>query len=134
MIYYKMTFMFELLANGTVTKLAKILKEHNIKFGFGGFARIGYGILPAEKILTQHYALGSQMAILSRGFCDANRVEDPETTRTDFIEGIRNIRLKEEEIIQYTFIIITMISKKNFVSSWCVSAISLYSAVAHKNC
>lgn len=99
---YKMTFMFELLANGTVTKLAKILKEHNIKFGFGGFARIGYGILPAEKILTQHYALGSQMAILSRGFCDANRVEDPETTRTDFIEGIRNIRLKEEEIIQYT--------------------------------
>ncbi len=99
---YKMTFMFELLANGTVAKLAKILKEHGIKFGFGGFARIGYGILPAEKILTQHYALGSQMAILSRGFCDANYVEDPEKTRADFIEGVRNIRLKEKEIAQYT--------------------------------
>ena len=63
---HKMTFMFELVANGTVEKLANILKEHGIRFGFGGFARIGYGILPAEMILTQHYALGSEMAILSR--------------------------------------------------------------------
>lgn len=99
---YKKTFMFELLTDGTVERLSKILNEHNIRFGFGGFARIGYGILPAERILTQHYALGSKMAILSRGFCDANRVEDPETVRAEFVEGVKRIREKEEELKSYT--------------------------------
>ena len=99
---YKKTFMFELLTDGTVPRLAKILNEHNMKFGFGGFARIGYGILPAERILTQHYALGSRMAILSRGFCDANRVTNPEDIRADFVEGVKNIRAKEEEVCLYT--------------------------------
>ena len=99
---HKMTFMFELVANGTVEKLANILKEHGIRFGFGGFARIGYGILPAEMILTQHYALGSEMAILSRGFCDANSKENIDEIRADFVEGVNNIRLKEKEILGYT--------------------------------
>ena len=99
---YKKTFMFELLTDGTVEKLAGILKEHNIRFGFGGIARIGYGMLPAERILTQHYFLGSEMAILSRGFCDANLVSDPETVREDFIVGVRNIRAKEKELASYT--------------------------------
>lgn len=96
------SFMFELLCEGTVDTITKILREHNIRFGFGGFARIGYGILPAENILTHHYALGSQMAILSRGFCDANLVDDPEDVREDFVVGVKNIRLKEEEILQYS--------------------------------
>lgn len=99
---HNMTFMFELVADGTVEKIANVLKAHNIRFGFGGFARIGYGILPAEMILTHHYALGSEMAILSRGFCDANSKENPEEVREDFVEGVRNIRLKEKEIDGYT--------------------------------
>lgn len=99
---YNKTFMFELLTDGTVERLAKILREHNVRFGFGGIARIGYGMLPAERILTQHYFLGSQMAILSRGFCDANLVSDPETVRDAFIEGVRGIREKEKEICTYT--------------------------------
>lgn len=99
---YKKTFMFELLIDGTVQRLAKILNEKKVKFGFGGFARIGYGILPAERILTQHYALGSSMAILSRGFCDANRVQNPETIREDFVVGVQNIRKKEQEVALYT--------------------------------
>jgi len=99
---HNMTFMFELLADGTVSKLAKILRDRKIKFGFGGFARIGYGILPAEQILTEHYKLGSEMAILSRGFCDANRVDNPEDVREDFVLGVKNIRKKEKEILSYT--------------------------------
>ncbi|MBR2335318.1 MAG: aldolase [Clostridia bacterium] len=99
---YGKTFMFELIVDGTVERLAKILREHNVRFGFGGMARIGYGMLPAEKILTQHYAWGSQMAILSRGFCDANLVSDPETVRDDFIVGVQKIRAKEKEIERYT--------------------------------
>ena len=93
---------FKLIVDGTVERLAKILREHNVRFGFGGMARIGYGMLPAEKILTQHYAWGSQMAILSRGFCDANLVSDPETVRDDFIVGVQKIRAKEKEIERYT--------------------------------
>lgn len=99
---YGKTFMFELLCDGTVDRLSKILREHGVRFGFGGMARIGYGILPAETILTQHYALGSQMVILSRGFCDANIVADPEEIRDIFITGIKNIRKKEEEIVTFS--------------------------------
>ena len=99
---YGKTFMFELLCDGTVERLSKILREHGIRFGFGGMARIGYGILPAETILTQHYALGSQMVILSRGFCDANIVDDPEEIRDVFITGIKNIRKKEAEIMTFS--------------------------------
>lgn len=95
---YKKKFMFELLTDGTVEKLTKILKEHNKKYGFGGIARIGYGMLPAENIITEHYRLDSKLVILSRGFCDANRVANPEEVKDIFLEGIRNIRKKEVEI------------------------------------
>ena len=101
-LQYQKTFMFELLTDGTVDNLAKVLREKKIKFGFGGFARIGYGILPAEQILTDHYRLGSEMSILSRGFCDANVVDNPEDVRGDFVEGIKNIRKKEEDVKNYT--------------------------------
>ena len=37
-------------------------------FGFGGIARIGDGLLPAEKILAEHVRLGSSSVILSRTF------------------------------------------------------------------
>ena len=95
---YGKDFMFQLLTDGTVDKIAAVLRDRGIKFGFGGIARIGYGMLPAEMILTHHYAIGSQMAILSRSFCDANNVADPETVREDFVIGVRKIREKESEI------------------------------------
>ena len=99
---YGQDFMFELLIDGKVHRLSKKLKEKGIKFGFGGIARVGFGTLPAEHIITEHYALGSQMAILSRGFCDANRVSDPKEVEEIFIEGIKDIREKEKEVSKYT--------------------------------
>lgn len=95
-------FMFELLADGTVENLCRVIGNNGIKYGFGGIARVGHGTLPAEYIITEHYRLGSTAAILSRGFCDANRVEDPNEVRDIFIEGVKNIRKKEEEIKLYT--------------------------------
>ena len=99
---YGKKFMFELLIDGTVDRLCKKLKERGMRYGFGGIARVGYGMLPAEYIITEHYALGSQMAILSRGFCDANRVSDPSTIENIFIDGVKNIREKEVEVSKYT--------------------------------
>ena len=99
---YHQKFMFELLCDGTVESLCERMKKTGIKYGFGGIARVGYGTLPAEYIIAEHYRLGSTAAILSRGFCDANRVEDPITIESIFIEGVKNIRIKEAEVAGYT--------------------------------
>lgn len=99
---YEQKFMFQLLADGTVERLCKTINTSGIKYGFGGIARVGYGMLPAEYIMAEHYRLGSTAAILSRGFCDANLVEDPKTIEGLFIEGVQNIRKKEEELASYT--------------------------------
>lgn len=99
---YGQKFMFQLLCDGTVEKLCKKFKEKGIKYGFGGIARVGFGTLPAEHIIAEHYRLGSTAAILSRGFCDANIVKDPDEVKDIFIEGIKNIRLKEKEVSAYS--------------------------------
>ncbi|MBQ8696378.1 MAG: aldolase [Clostridia bacterium] len=95
-------FMFELLCDGTVPALCGKIKAAGIKYGFGGIARVGYGMLPAEYVIAEHYALGSSAAILSRAFCDANSVPDPMSVQPLFADGIVNIRKKEEEVALYT--------------------------------
>lgn len=90
-------FMFELLSSGIVEYICKRIRAHGIPYGFGGIARIGYGMLPAEKIICEHYRLQSGMAILSRSFCDANRLPIDEV-RSIFQEGIRNIRAYEASL------------------------------------
>lgn len=63
-----LSFMFEVLSGGLVEYLATKCSKKSIPFGFGGIARIGDGLLPAEKILGEHMRLGSSSAILSRTF------------------------------------------------------------------
>ena len=99
---YHMDFMFELICGDIVKKLCMKFNEKKIKYGFGGIARVGYGMLPAEHIIAEHYHLGSTAAILSRGFCDANTVKDPLEIESIFIEGVKNIRIKEEEVSKYS--------------------------------
>ena len=99
---YHMDFMFELICGDIVKKLCMKFNEKKIKYGFGGIARVGYGMLPAEHIIAEHYHLGSTAAILSRGFCDANIVKDPLEIESIFIEGVKNIRIKEEEVSKYS--------------------------------
>lgn len=62
-------FMFQLLADGLVDRLANVLRDRGVPFGVGGLARIGEGLLPAELLLAEHVRLGSTAAILSRAFC-----------------------------------------------------------------
>ena len=97
-----MKFMFELLCGDTVKYICSKARNKGIKYGFGGIARIGYGMLPAEYVIAEHYHLGSTAAILSRSFCDANSVQDPMKVKDIFIEGVKNIRNKEIEISNYT--------------------------------
>lgn len=95
-------FMFELLADGTVDKITATIKDSGIPYGFGGIARIGYGVLPAERIIAEHYRLGSQMAILSRSFCNVENMTDLIGIKKLFNEEILKIRKAEERFMQYT--------------------------------
>jgi citrate lyase beta subunit len=61
-------FMFELLIDGTVDRMARVLADAGMPFGIGGVARVGEGLLSAEAILAEHRRLGSSAAILSRTF------------------------------------------------------------------
>jgi 2-keto-3-deoxy-L-rhamnonate aldolase RhmA len=73
---YGLTFMFELLSNGVVEALCEKCRAKGIKYGFGGIARLSEGSIPAEKIIMEHYRLGSSRAILSRSFCNCDIVND----------------------------------------------------------
>lgn len=99
---YHMDFMFELICGDVVKQLCQKFRNKGIKYGFGGIARVGYGMLPAEYIIAEHYHLGSSAAILSRGFCDANTVKEPLEIESIFIEGVKSIRLKEKEVKKYS--------------------------------
>lgn len=94
---YGKKFMFELLTDGTVEKLCLKFKQKGIPYGFGGIAALGKGMLPAEYIIREHYRLGSTCAILSRSFCDTNKIEEIETIRSIFESGLQEIREFEEE-------------------------------------
>ena len=95
---YHKKFMFELLADGTVEKICEKAKNRELKYGFGGIARIGYGALPAERILREHYRLGSTMAIVSRSFCDTGKITDRDEISRIFSKGITDIRILEKEV------------------------------------
>lgn len=95
---YGKTFMFELLADGTVESLCLKFKRAGIPYGFGGVASIGTGKLPAEAILKEHYRLGSSMVILSRSFCNVNKDTDLNYIREKFEIGVRSMRAFENEI------------------------------------
>ncbi|MCO4822991.1 MAG: hypothetical protein KC469_13050 [Flavobacteriaceae bacterium] len=67
-VEYGLKFMFQLLSNGTVDSLVKVIKEAGLPFGFGGVARVGEGEVPAEMVLAEHLRLNSTAVILSRSF------------------------------------------------------------------
>ncbi len=95
---YNLDFMFQLLENGTVDMLAKKFKAKGIPFGFGGIAKIGGGLLPAEHIIAEHFRLGSTRGILSRSFCDCNKLNDLNNIATIFENGVSDIRVLEENL------------------------------------
>lgn len=95
---YGLDFMFELLANGVVEMLCEKFRKAGIPYGFGGIARIGEGMLPADQIIMEHYRLGSTRAILSRSFCNTNEIIDIETVKTIFSENMSQLRDYEKTI------------------------------------
>lgn len=103
---YGMTFMFELLADGTVERLCEKFKAAGIPYGFGGIAKLGDGLLPAEKIIMEHYRLGSTRAILSRTFCDnalIDSIDEIEKVFRENIQVLREFEIKVQHMSEQEF-------------------------------
>lgn len=94
---YGKSFMFEMLADGTVEKLSNAIRAKGIPFGFGGIAAPGTGMLPAEHIVMEHYRMGSTCVILSRSFCDLRTVTDLADVQRIFEKGVGDVRALEAE-------------------------------------
>lgn len=96
-ISYGLDFMFELIPDGTVEEICRKIREAGIPYGFGGVAKIGDGAIPAEKILLEHYRLGSDRVILSRTFCDNAIIQDPDEIDRVFQYNMKRLRDYEEK-------------------------------------
>ena len=94
---YGMKFMFELLVDGIVEKLCDKFKNKGLSYGFGGIAALGKGMLPSEKVIAEHYRLGSTCAILSRSFCNTSVVTDINEVKSIFSNGLKEIRDWEKQ-------------------------------------
>jgi hypothetical protein len=95
-ISMNLVFMFELLSGGIVEYMARKLKVAGIPFGFGGLAKMGEGLLPAEYVLGEHYRLGSSSVILSRTF--RNEVGNNAAAVLDLSTEITKLRECEHKI------------------------------------
>ncbi len=96
---YGMKFMFQLLENGTVERLCKKFQSKGMSYGFGGIAALGKGMLPSERVIAEHYRLGSTCAILSRSFCNTNKITDLQEIENIFECGLQEIRAFEQQCI-----------------------------------
>lgn len=95
---YGMTFMFELLSNGVVEDLCKKINSAGIPYGFGGIAKIGEGMLPAERVIMEHYRLGSTRAILSRSFCNTEEITDLDEIENVFSDNMKELKEFEARV------------------------------------
>ena len=94
--------MFELLADGTVERLTKKIRAKGVPYGFGGIARLGEGDLPAEKVIMEHYRLGSTRAILSRSFCNTDVITEISDIESIFEKNMRELRAFEKNMEKVT--------------------------------
>ena len=90
-------FLFEPLSGGLVDYIAAKCRAKCIPFGFGGIARIGDGILPADMILGEHLRLGSTSVILSRTFKGG---DSPQAI--DFKSEVDKVRVKINDLKGWT--------------------------------
>ena len=94
-----LNFMFELLIDGTVERVAAACREANIPFGFGGIARMDEGLVPGALILAEHLRLGSSAVILSRTFHRAGKNLEARLSGADFAGEVRKLREHESRLI-----------------------------------
>ena len=99
---YEQPFLFAPFNHGIVDYVVQKIKEHGIKnYGIGGIAKIGYGKIPAEDVICEHYRLGSTCAILSRAFCNSEIVKNLDEVANIFSTEVSRIRRIENCVKQF---------------------------------
>lgn len=93
-------FLFEMVSEGNVERLAKVLQKTGKNWGFGGIGRLSVGKLPARYVLDEHYRVGSTAAILGRSFCDLRTVTDSKEIERIFCEGMAEVRKYEKKLMR----------------------------------
>jgi HpcH/HpaI aldolase/citrate lyase family. len=99
-ISYKNKYMFEPYANGLLEKLANKIKKADVPFGIGGIGSFGTGLIPSpEQFIIEQYRLGSTATILSRSFCDVNKLSNIERIKEVLVKNVSTFRQLEKEIV-----------------------------------
>ncbi len=91
-------FLYEMVAEGNVERLAHIFQKYGKVWGFGGIGRLSMGKLPAQYILDEHYRVGSMACILGRSFCDLRTITDLKEIERIFRGGLEQIREYEQTL------------------------------------
>ena len=86
-------------------KILRINRTHKIKkadvpFGIGGIGSFGTGLIPSpEQFIIEQYRLGSTATILSRSFCDVNKLSNIERIKEVLVKNVSTFRQLEKEIV-----------------------------------
>lgn len=93
---YGAPFLFDMFPMGIVDYAVGKFRQYGItEYGIGGIARLNRGLIPAEDVIAEHYRLGSKCAILSRAFCNADKMDDVSEIEVLFGTEIKRIRRLE---------------------------------------
>lgn len=85
-------FIFQPLADDILDEPCAALRASNKRFGIGGLARAGEGIVTPELLIGEHVRLGSDSAILSRTFHRNARSLEDLLEGTDFDQEVARLQ------------------------------------------
>ncbi len=102
-IEYGLTHLLQLLSNGKVEEICKKIKPSGIPFGFSGIGMPGLNFVPSpEEIINEHFRLGSSSLILSRSFCNYEKIGNLDEIEKRFSIGVKAIRNQEKLASHFT--------------------------------
>ncbi len=96
---YGMKFMFEPLANGMLDEICDKIRLTGKPFGFGGVARVGSGMISGERVIMEHYRIGSSCVIVSRSFCNTSVITDLDEVKSIFDSEVKRLRDFESTVV-----------------------------------
>lgn len=98
----ELNFMFELMANGTVEKMAEVCRAAGMPFGIGGVSTMDQGLVSGQMVLSEHARLGSEWVILSRSFHQRATTLEELQTRIDLEAEIKKVNQIYTQLLERT--------------------------------